>query len=79
MKRYLLELVLAFDHFLNAALNGSRYESLSSRAYRMEVKNQPYWGHMAKAINRLFWWQANHCRGAHALEKPILDILKIGQ
>ena len=79
MRAYLLELALAFDHFLNAVLNGSRYESLSSRAYRMEVKDQPYWGHMAKAINRLFWWQANHCRGAHAREAQILALLKIGE
>lgn len=78
MKAYLLGLLLAFDHFCNALLNGSRYESLSSRAYRMEQKGQPYWRGLAACINCIFFWQNNHCRGAHAREKPLLDILKTG-
>jgi hypothetical protein len=66
---YLKNIYLAFDYFLNALLNGLPNETLSGRAYRMQQKPQPYWNGLAKCINTLFWWQANHCRGAYTADR----------
>jgi hypothetical protein len=65
---YLQALAIAFDQLINALLNGSPDETLSSRAWRMHLKRQPYWWWLASAINGIFFWQANHCRGAYARE-----------
>lgn len=57
--------LVALDQQANTLLGGWADETLSSRAYRMAEKKQPVWGWTAKAINALFFWQGNHCRGAH--------------
>lgn len=66
---YLQSVFIAYDQLLNALLNGSPDETLSSRAWRMQVKHQPYWWWLASAINGIFFWQANHCRGAYTRER----------
>jgi hypothetical protein len=77
MVAYLTALMWAFDHLLNVALGGSVHESISSHAYRLEQSNDKYFKHLAKCINCMFWWQNNHCRGAHNRERPLLIFLKI--
>lgn len=69
MTDYLIRLLIAMDQLVNVLLNGSPDETLSSRAWRMQLKQQPYSGWLARAINSLFFWQANHCRGAYARER----------
>jgi hypothetical protein len=58
----LLDALVWIDRVANRMTGGTFYETLSSRAYRMDVRNQPVWGWTAKAINMLFFWQADHCR-----------------
>lgn len=48
----------------NVLLGGFADESMSSRAYRMQQRGHKYWGWTAKAIDRLFFWQVDHCRNA---------------
>jgi len=63
MYSYLKNLWNAFSQFLNVLLlNGSPNESLSSRAYA-----EP-WPKTMWIINKVFFWQNNHCRGAFANE-----------
>jgi hypothetical protein len=69
MKTYLYHFFVSFDYFCNCILRGLPHETLSSRAYRMEQKNQPYWKGLARCINLLFFWQANHCRGAYHADR----------
>lgn len=68
MKRYLLNHLIAFDQWVNVLLRGDPDESLSSRAHRMRLKGHRWWGWTAKAINALFFWQTDHCRGAFEAE-----------
>lgn len=48
----------------NVLLGGYADESMSSRAYRMKLKGHKYWGWTADAIDKLFFWQTDHCRNA---------------
>ena len=50
------------DRAVNVLIGGTFRETLSARAHRMDVKNHPYWGWTAAAINALFFWQPDHCR-----------------
>jgi hypothetical protein len=65
---YLGRIAIAYDRWVNALLEGSPEETLSSRAWRMQVKHQPYWWWLASMINGIFFWQSNHCRGAYHQE-----------
>lgn len=61
----LLQFLIAIDQLVNTLIPGGYAdETLSARAHRMRVKGQPYWGWLARAINLLFFWQEDHCRGA---------------
>lgn len=57
----ILTLLILLDRAINVLLGGAWRETLSSRAHRMRVKGQPVWGWTANAIDRLFFWQSNHC------------------
>ena len=58
---------IAADQLINAVLGGQPYETLSVRAYRLGVLDgRRGWRRVVWFINKLFWWQKNHCRGAYA-------------
>lgn len=65
---YVLNILIAIDQLANALLGGWCDETLSARAHRMRVKGHRYWGWTATAINKLFFWQHDHCRLAHEAE-----------
>ena len=67
--RYFVHIAIAIDQLANAVLAGHADETLSARAHRMRIKGQPYWGWTARAINLLFFWQQDHCRGAWQAER----------
>lgn len=60
-------ILIAIDQLLNALLLGYADETLSARAWRMRAKNKK-WALAVTLINGLFFWQANHCRGAFYME-----------
>lgn len=62
------QLLIAIDQVGNALLGGMADETLSARAWRMHIKGHRWWGWTARAINVLFFWQSNHCRGAYDAE-----------
>ena len=68
--QYLLNVLVAVDQLANALLAGWCDETLSSRAYRMDLKDQPMWGGMANIIDILFFWERNpgHCERAYEAE-----------
>lgn len=68
MKNYLLNLAVGVDQLANALIGGSADETLSARAHRMRAKRQRWWGWTASAIDRLFFWQRDHCLNAHLAE-----------
>ena len=61
MKSWLKPL-LWLDRAVNVLIGGTFRETLSARAHRSDVKDHPYWGWTAAAINALFFWQPDHCR-----------------
>lgn len=61
---------IAADQMLNAVLGGLPSETLSVRAYRLGVLGgDTRWRRVVLVINKLFFWQRNHCRGAYAKER----------
>ena len=79
----LLKALVWADRAINVLIGGSFNETLSSRAHRMDVKDQPYWGWTASAINRLFFWQVDHCKAqweyeqAHPLTGEMFPVDKL--
>lgn len=73
MSAWITRLLIAIDQLVNVLLNGEPDETLSSRAHRMRVKGQPYWGWTAGFIDLLFFWQPDHCRQAYESERQRLQ------
>jgi hypothetical protein len=59
----LREVAVAFDQLCNAVLGGYASETISSRCWRLRGYH-PY-SVMRPAIDRLFFWQPNHCRASY--------------
>lgn len=56
------ELVL-FSRIVNTLVfGGTMYETLSSRAH-IEGRVDPIWARREAFINRLFFWEVDHCAG----------------
>ena len=69
MRIWALNVAIAIDQLANAVLRGDPDETLSSRAYRMHMKGQPYWGGLASVIDWVFFWDEDHCRKAFESER----------
>jgi hypothetical protein len=57
MGRYLLNILIAIDQLINAVFGGDPDETISSRAGKRYPR-------LAAFINRLFFWQRNHCQAS---------------
>lgn len=71
MKKYLLNILIAFDQLLNTFLRGMPDETMSSRAHRMRVRGQPVWGWTADVIDFFAWYifrDKDHCRTSYESE-----------
>lgn len=69
MSAWFIQVLIALDQLANALIPGGwADETLSSRAHRMRQKRQRVWGWTAAVIDRLFFWQRNHCAQAYADE-----------
>ena len=79
LKQYIINLLVAFDQFINVLFSGQPDETISSRAWRCKDANS-FWGFMRKFIDLLFFFQQQHCFKAYLAElnrKQIqLEILK---
>lgn len=74
---WLLRFLLWLDRVVNVLLGGVYSETLSARAWRMDVKDHPYWGWTARAIDLLFFWQPDHCRKQWEYEQahPLVGVM----
>ncbi|MDO9639698.1 MAG: hypothetical protein Q7J44_14250 [Pseudotabrizicola sp.] len=60
--RVLHDLVAVGSRLINAAgYEGSTHDTLSSRSY-FDGHTYPEWARRRRFINRLFFWQEDHCR-----------------
>ena len=58
MRQYFFGLWSATSQLVNAIIGGHPNESLSGRCY-----GEP-WPRLMAIVNKLFFWQVNHCRSA---------------
>lgn len=63
---YFLRNAIAFDQQLNTLRGGEPDETLSAAAHRLHLKGRSGWRNF---INRLFFWQEDHCKAAYESEK----------
>ena len=79
LKQYIINLLVAFDQFINVLFSGQPDETISSRAWRCKDASS-FWRFMRKFIDLLFFFQQQHCFKAYLAElnrKQIqLEILK---
>lgn len=79
LKQYILNILIAFDQLINALILGQPDETISSRAWRCQDVNS-FWRVMHSLINKLFFFQKDHCHKVYLAElnrKQIqLEILK---
>ena len=62
------QFLIAIDQLLNTLIGGYADETLSSHAYRMELQGKP-WGCLRRVIDRVFFWQQQHCFQSYLSEK----------
>ena len=79
LKQYIINILVAFDQFINVLFLGQPDETISSRAWRCKDVSS-FWKVMRKFIDLLFFFQPQHCFKAYLAElnrKQIqLEILK---
>ena len=79
MFKYINNVLIGFDQFINTLLFGEPDETISSRAWRCKDVSS-FWRFMRKFIDLLFFFQPQHCFKAYLAElnrKQIqLEILK---
>lgn len=61
------EIAIAVDQLVNAVLGGYADETMSARSWRLRAVRPYSW--LRPAIDRLFFWQPNHCESAYESEK----------
>jgi hypothetical protein len=62
VKLYILQVLIAFDQFVNALLGGWADETMSSRSYRLYPR-------LAKVIDTILWFDADHCYESYVSEQ----------
>ena len=70
-KNHLWHVLIALDQLGNAVLGGWADETLSSRIHRRATEPMPRrrWRVALWLVNRVFFWQANHCKSAFERER----------
>lgn len=65
----LKQVAIAIDQLVNTLLGGYADETLSAKAWRMSVDHGGRWTAVRKVIDRVFWWDTNHCYESWRAEK----------
>ena len=71
MKRRILNLLIAFDQFVWVLLtlgNGSPDETISAASWRMEQQEKVMGKVLRPLIDKLFWFDPDHCKSAYNAE-----------
>lgn len=71
MKRRLLNILIALDQFIYVIITlgvGAPDETMSAAAWRLEQAGRWQGKLMRPLIDRLFWFDPNHCKGAYLAE-----------
>lgn len=68
LKRYCKSVLVSIDQLINAVLGGYPDETFSSRVYRKSVARQKFWEVLHWIIDKMFFWEENHCYNAYKNE-----------
>ena len=60
------QILIAIDQLINTLFGGMADETLSSRAYRLELERGRSWAR--KLIDALFWFDKSHCKESYESE-----------
>ena len=66
MRRYLKQVLIAFDQLINALLGGWANESLSAHAWRQHLEGKRNWPYLL--IDAILFFDGNHCRTSYESE-----------
>ena len=67
MTSRIVNVLIACDQLANVIAGGWPDETLSSRAYRMQLQGKP-WGFLCGFINGLMW-DSEHCKDSYESER----------
>ena len=66
MRRYLKQVLIAFDQLINALLGGWADESLSAHAWRQHLEGKRNWPYLL--IDAILFFDGYHCRTSYESE-----------
>lgn len=66
MLLYFLHLATALSQFFNVLIGGHPDETISARAHRRRLEGHAGWARLRNLLNRVFFWQADHCASSFA-------------
>ena len=69
MKAYFWNIFISMTQMLNTVLGGWPDETTSSRLWRLEVQGSRTAAVLRRCVDRLFFWQKDHCAKAHFSER----------
>lgn len=58
MGRYLINLLISIDQFINTIFGGKPDDTISSRAHKLYRIGKPL---LSRIIDSIFFWEKNHC------------------
>lgn len=67
MKRWIDQILIAFDQFINSIFGGWADETLSSRLYRKRNVNC-FWKVSKEFVDFIFFFQKEHCKSSYESE-----------
>lgn len=65
------QVLVAYDQLVNTFFMGWADESISSRCYRLSLNGNDYG---RSIIDRIFFWEEEHCRQSYESEKERLQL-----
>jgi len=68
IKKYFWNILIGLDQLFNVLLSGYPDETFSARTYRKSTAGQWFWRLLHRLIDRLFFWEAEHCRLSYERE-----------
>lgn len=67
--QHIYQILIAIDQLINAIFLGYADETISSRMYRYEIEGNIIGKIFRPIIDRMFWFQKEHCRESYLSEQ----------
>ena len=67
--QHIFQILIAFDQLINTLFLGYADETISSRMYRYELEDKILGKIFRPIIDKIFWYQKEHCRQSYLSEQ----------